>query len=63
MADEASERQVREEGLRGMTCEGCVHSIVKARLVQFRFCNKYKTPRNEKCLDYMGGKNGGKREG
>ncbi len=63
MAYQAGERSVREEGIRGLSCEGCIHSVVKARLVEFRFCNKYKVPRMDRCIDFLEKGNASKREG
>lgn len=63
MAYEAGERPVRAESIRGVGCEGCVHSVIKARLIGYRFCNKYKVPRDERCIDFVEKRNAGKREG
>lgn len=63
MAFEGSNEQVRAESVRGLSCEGCIHSQMKARLIGYRFCNKYKVPRNERCIDFVGKGNASKREG
>lgn len=62
MAFEGSDEQVREEGVRSLSCESCVHSVMKARLIEFRFCNRFKVPCQQRCVDFMERKDAGKRE-
>lgn len=35
-----------------MTCEGCVHSMVKAKLIEFRYCTRYRQAKSDGCIDF-----------